>query len=78
MSIMTQLSLVAVRFVVSCTLGLSEDTAERAIGALIDFYGDPSKKLPNTIERASDRAWTTLEIAFAGDTLWNRWTSCRP
>ncbi|MFO0880947.1 MAG: serine/threonine-protein kinase [Gemmataceae bacterium] len=37
-----------------------------------EHFADPSKKLPAALQSSADRAWRTLEMALAGDSLWNR------
>src|SRR4051812_39027026 len=78
MSIVTTVAMTAVRYVVcgACraTGVLTEEAAEKAIAVLSDYYADHSQKLPKAINDANERAWKTLEIALAGDSLWHRLT----
>src|SRR5262249_37008776 len=40
--------------------------------ALGDHAGDGSQRLLTAIRRANERAWKALEVALAGESLWNR------
>jgi serine/threonine protein kinase len=35
-------------------------------------FSDPSQRLNKALDRANDRAWRVLELALAGDSLWDR------
>jgi uracil-DNA glycosylase family 4 len=55
---------------VGCHLG--EDAAERAVEFLVHRFTDQSQRLSGALEKANDRGWSSLEIALAGDSLWER------
>jgi hypothetical protein len=43
------------------------------VGALLaDRFRDPSRRLARALEQAHARAWKALEVALAGETLWER------
>jgi serine/threonine protein kinase len=65
MSIMTQLSLIAARYVAG-------SGGERAVDFLVERFSDQSQRLPKAIHYATERAWKTLELALAGDSLWSK------
>lgn len=39
---------------------------------LVAHFGDPSRRLPQALSRAADRAWRALEVAVAGESLWSK------
>jgi hypothetical protein len=41
-------------------------------GFLVQRFTDHSQRLTRALQNANDRAWRSLEIALAGDTLWER------
>lgn len=49
---------------------------EQAVIATVDFlrghFQDQSERLTQALRRANDRAWGCLEMALAGDSLWDR------
>jgi uracil-DNA glycosylase family 4 len=55
---------------VGCHLG--EDAAERAVEFLVHRFTDQSQRLTGALEKANDRGWSSLEIALAGDSFWER------
>lgn len=77
MSIATQLTLVAVRLVVSgaCKATGLPTSGEQAVDFLIERFTDQSQRLPKALNAATDRAWKTLELALAGDSLWSKLTT---
>ena len=47
--------------------------ALQAVGRLLySRFTDPSKKLPDALRRSADRAWRSMEVALAGESLWTR------
>ena len=45
------------------------------IAVLENHLTDHGEKLPAALRAATDRAWTALEVALAGDTFWQRCTA---
>ena len=73
MGVFQSLSIVALRQVVggACsTVGISGGDA--VVGLLANRFTDHSQKLTVALQHANERAWKTLEIALAGDSLWDR------
>ncbi|HEY8504860.1 MAG TPA: hypothetical protein VIL46_09780, partial [Gemmataceae bacterium] len=77
MSVMRWMSVLALRHLA--------DDASRSVGAygaahafnkvagyLRQHFIDQSERLPQALEKAGDRAWRALEVALAGDSLWDR------
>ena len=77
MSITTQLSLAAARLVVSgaCKATGLPDAGGKAIDFLVERFTDQSRRLPEAIDAATERAWKTLELTLAGDSLWGKLTT---
>src|SRR4051812_8180342 len=48
------------------------DGAGGLLQALSEHAGDASERLLTAIRRANEHAWKSLEIALAGESLWNR------
>ena len=46
--------------------------AERVIDFLVVRFTDQSLRLNEALQRANERAWKSLEIALAGESLWER------
>ncbi len=44
----------------------------KLVGYLVNRFRDQSSDLPNALQRASDRAWRSFEIALAGESWWSR------
>ena len=44
--------------------------ASTAAGKVVAHFSDPSKKLSAAIQRSQERAWSALEIALGGESLW--------
>src|SRR5436190_18623579 len=42
------------------------------VQVLADRLGDGSQRLVAAIRRANEQAWKALEVALAGESLWNR------
>ena len=57
----------------------SEGTMERGLAEALPFLGDrlsdQSQRLTKALHAANERAWRTLEIALAGESLWTRLTA---
>jgi uracil-DNA glycosylase family 4 len=45
---------------------------EGVVGLLTRHFTDHSKHLTQALEQTNDRAWRALEVALAGDSLWDR------
>ena len=74
MSIFFSLSSLALRQVVEgacAAVGLKE-SGEAVVGFLTGRFTDQSQRLTTALRQASDNAWKALEIALAGDSLWDR------
>jgi hypothetical protein len=50
-------------------LGIVAGVAEGAVKFLAKYFLDQSERLPRALQKANQRAWRTLELALAGDTL---------
>jgi uracil-DNA glycosylase family 4 len=77
MGIALHLSTLAVRQVVggACQavgVPLGEQAVEGVVGFLSSRFVDHSQHLTEALSGANDRAWRALEIALAGDSLWER------
>src|SRR5215207_363335 len=77
MSFVRKLSTLAVRPLVEAACrAAGGPVLEGAGGAVVDLlarrFGDQSRRLERALEWAHDRAWKALEIALAGDSLWER------
>ena len=59
----------ACKVVVSSAVGGAGDAVA---GFLVRHFTDHSQRLTQALQNANDRAWRSLEIALAGDTLWDR------
>src|SRR5438552_403776 len=46
--------------------------AENVVGFLMRHFSDHSQRLLEALRHANDRAWRALEVALAGDGLWDR------
>jgi serine/threonine protein kinase len=74
MNIFISLSSLALRQVVDgacAALGVKE-SGEAVVGFLTERFTDHSQRLTRALQTASDNAWKALEIALAGDSLWER------
>ncbi|MEZ6140929.1 MAG: protein kinase [Zavarzinella sp.] len=72
----SELSLIAVRFVVG---GAFEATGipvngGRAFNFIFERFNDQSQRLPKTLTWVTERAWKTLELTLAGDSIWHNIT----
>ncbi len=76
MGILFNLSALALRQVVGGACEAIGVPAGAAIEPLVNFLGerfsDQSQRLTDALKGANDRAWKSLEIALAGDSLWER------
>ena len=62
-------------YVVLCTCALRRlgaDGADQIIAMLSDHLSDQGQRLTKALGAANERAWKALEIALAGETLWNK------
>jgi tRNA A-37 threonylcarbamoyl transferase component Bud32 len=76
MPILLNLSTLAVRQVLegACHfLGYTagEHAFDGVVRFLADRFADQSQRLPQALHRANDSAWKALEVALAGESLWN-------
>jgi len=53
-------------------VGVPAVAGGKLVGYLVHRYRDTSTDLPNALQRASDRAWRSFEIALAGESWWSR------
>lgn len=53
-------------------IGVPARIGGKLVGHLIQRFRDSSHDLPNALQRSSDRAWRSLEIALAGESWWSR------
>src|SRR5262249_45085561 len=55
-------------------LGLK--AGERGVDGIVGFvterFRDASRRLPDALKRAGDRAWAAVEVALEGESLWRR------
>ncbi len=56
---------------VCATVGLKEG-GEAVVGFLVRHFSDHSQRLTAALQQANDRAWRTLEVALAGESLLGR------
>ena len=80
MSIFLSLSSLALREVVdgACAALGVKDAGEAVVGFLTERFTDHSQRLTKALRQASDNAWKALEIALAGDSLWERCKAAVP
>jgi hypothetical protein len=74
MSIFISLSSLALRQVVdgACAVLGVKESSEAVVGFLTERFTDHSQRLARALRQANDNAWKALEIALAGDSLWER------
>jgi uracil-DNA glycosylase family 4 len=53
-------------------LNPGEGTLDGVVGFLTRHFVDQSQRLMRVLEESNHRAWRTLELALAGDSLWDR------
>src|SRR4051794_34874990 len=70
MSILLSLSTLAIRELVDGACIYEGGAA--IVGFLTERFTDQSQLLAKALNSANERAWKTLEIALAGDSLWDR------
>jgi serine/threonine protein kinase len=71
-----QLSVLALRPLVgaaSQASGLDAELTQGFLDGLSGRFTDHSAKLCTALQKANERAWRALELALAGDSLWQRW-----
>ena len=51
---------------------IAEEGADAVVGLLARYFTDHSQRLAAALHTANERAWRALEIALAGDSLWER------
>src|SRR5271163_4302855 len=49
-----------------------EGAVQGVVGFLTRHFLDHSQQLTEALERGNERAWKALEVALAGDSLWDR------
>ncbi len=62
-------------YVVLCSCALRRigaDGVDQIVALLGDHLSDQGQRLNKALSSANDRAWKALEIALAGETLWNK------
>ncbi len=62
-------------FSVLCAIALKyvgAEGAERVVAICGDHLSDQGRRLTKALRESNERAWKALEIALAGETLWNR------
>jgi tetratricopeptide (TPR) repeat protein len=62
-------------YVVLCSCALRRigaDGVDQIVALLGDHLSDQGQRLTKALSAANDRAWKALEIALAGETLWNK------
>ena len=74
MSIFVKVSTFALRQIVdsACAAVGIKDSGEAVVGFLTERFTDHSQRLTKALQDANGNAWKALEIALAGDSLWNR------
>ena len=74
MSILLNLSTLALRHVVdgACAAVGIKQSGEAVVNFLTERFTDHSQRLTIALQNANDKAWKALEIALAGDSLWDR------
>ncbi len=74
MSIFVSLSTLALRQIVdgACAAVGIKESSEAVVGFLVERFTDHSQRLTKALQNANDNAWKALEIALAGDSLWER------
>jgi len=74
MSIFFSLSTFALRQLVggACEAVGVKDSGEAVVAFLTQRFTDHSQRLTKALQTANDNAWKALEIALAGDSLWER------
>jgi serine/threonine protein kinase len=74
MSLFLSLSSLALRQVVdgACAALGVKDSGEAVVGFLTERFTDHSQRLTRALQAANDNAWKALEIALAGDSLWEK------
>jgi serine/threonine protein kinase len=76
MPILLNLSTLAVRQVLegACRavgLAVGEHACDGVVKFLAERFTDQSQRLPRALHKANDSAWKALEVALAGESLWN-------
>ncbi len=74
MSVLLSLSALAIREVVDGACGYVgiSDNSEDVFNFLTERFTDHSQKLSKALHSSNEKAWNALEIALAGDSLWDR------
>src|SRR5262245_1652989 len=53
-------------------LNLGEGAVGSVVGLLTRHFTDQSARLTEAMKRTHERSWKALEVALAGDSLWDR------
>lgn len=56
-------------------MNLADDSIDSLTRLIGERIFDRSQRLPEVLRRCTDKAWRTLEVALAGESLWSRLTS---
>jgi tetratricopeptide (TPR) repeat protein len=74
MGLFQSLSSLALRQVVhaACKAAGVSEVGQAVVGLLEERLCDRSQRLVSALQAANERAWTALEVALAGDSLWGR------
>src|SRR4051794_28011241 len=72
MSIALHLSSLALKQVVGGACAAVGIPGDAVIGFLQERFSDQSQRLPAALHAANEKAWKALEIALAGESLWER------
>ncbi len=74
MGIMQNLSSLALRQVVdgACAVVGVSGGGEAVVSFLSRHFTDHSQKLTAALQSANERAWKALEVALAGESLWDK------
>lgn len=77
MRVIQWFAVLAVRDLLPAALGAlgleaGAGSAGRVAGFLIDHFSEHGERLAAALEAAAGRSWSALEVALAGETLWNR------
>jgi hypothetical protein len=74
MSVFLSLSSLALRQLVegACAALGVKDGGEAVVGFLTERFTDHSQRLTAALQTANGRAWKAMEVALAGESLWDR------
>lgn len=77
MRVIQWFAVLAVRDLLPAALGAlgleaGAGSARRVASFLVDHFSEHGERLATALEAAAGRSWSALEVALAGETLWNR------